>query len=421
MVDQHPSMDIIGSSGNTLAGKKIVLAMCGSVGAVRCVDIARLLMRQGAQVYPVMTQAATELIAPELMEWATGNKVVTRISGAIEHVALAGNVPDNCDMVLVAPATANTVSKIACGIDDTPVTTVVTTALGQRIPVLIVPAMHEPMYRHPIVGRNIASLNDAGIPVFVPPVSEGKAKIPSAENVAAMVRVLMAFGGARPLSGKRVLVTAGRTIEYLDPIRVVSNNSSGRMGIALAQAASALGAEVTLVLGKYAAALPDDVRIRHTESTQEMLDAVQEELQASQVDVCLAAAAVNDWQAAAPADHKVSTHSGNPYTIELEPTPKIIDGIKAVSPETFLVAFRAQSGFTAEQLRADALQRMKKAQADAIVANDVSAPGAGFESATNAVTLVHSDGSHTELPLAEKLDIAIGIWQQLIPHLPVRK
>lgn len=250
MFETHPSQDILETIGTQLSGKKIALGICGSVAAVRCVDIARLLMRHGAQVIPVMTRAACDLISPELMEWATGHPSVVRLTGAIEHVALAGNVPEPCDLVLIAPATANTIGKIAAGIDDTTVTTLVTTALGQGIPTLIVPAMHEPMYRHPIVRRNIQQLNEAGVPVFVPPVSEGKAKIPSPETVVAMVRTLLAFGGRQPLRGQRVVITAGRTVEYLDPIRVISNNSSGRMGTALAAAAAALGAEVTLILGK---------------------------------------------------------------------------------------------------------------------------------------------------------------------------
>ncbi|MFW6364102.1 MAG: bifunctional phosphopantothenoylcysteine decarboxylase/phosphopantothenate--cysteine ligase CoaBC [Spirochaeta sp.] len=416
----HPSQDIVGSLGSQLAGKKIALGMCGSVAVVRCVDIARLLMRHGAQVIPVMTQAACDLISPELMEWATGHPPVTRLTGAIEHVSLAGNVPNHCDLVLIAPATANTIGKIAAGIDDTTVTTLVTTALGQGIPTFIVPAMHEPMYRHPIVRRNIEQLNAIGVPVFIPPVSEGKAKIPSPETVIAMVRTLLAFGGSRPLQGKRVVVTAGRTVEYLDPVRVISNNSSGRMGAELAAAAAALGADVTLILGKASVAPPETVTVRRISTAAEMQTAVYAELEdagptaAGPVDLLIAAAAVGDWQAAEISEEKVSTSRTAPYTVELAPTPKIIDRVKDISPSTRLIAFRAQASMTPQQLYEDAFARLQKARADMIVANDISRPGVGFEHATNAVTIVHPDGSRHELPLDDKTGIALGILQEFL-------
>ncbi|GAB6089918.1 bifunctional phosphopantothenoylcysteine decarboxylase/phosphopantothenate--cysteine ligase CoaBC [Spirochaeta dissipatitropha] len=410
--ENHPSRDIIGTLGSQLAGRKIVLAICGSVAAVRCVDIARLLMRHGAEVIPVMSQAACELISPDLMEWATGYKPVTRLTGAIEHVALAGNVPDPCDLVLVAPATANTISKIAVGIDDTPVTTVVTTALGQGIPVYIVPAMHEPMYRHAIVGRNIQSLNDAGIPVFVPPVSEGKAKIPGPETIVAMVRSLLHFKGTRPLKGKRVLITAGRTVEYLDPVRIISNNSTGRMGNALALVASALGAEVILVQGKVSVSPPETVSVRSISTAAEMMSAVHEELAAAPVDLLIAAAAVGDWQAAEKSERKISTSQPGGYSVDLVPTPKIIDGIKNRSPATRLIAFRAQAGLSDQELYDDAFARLKKASAEMIVANDTAREGVGFEHNTNAVRIVHADGSLVDLALDDKLGIAIGIFSE---------
>jgi len=183
----HPSLDITGSLGTDLTGRTIVLAICGSVAAVRAPELARLLMRHGATVIPVMSREATELITAKIMHWSTGNEPVTELTGATEHVALVGNVSGRADLLLVAPATANTIGKIAAGIDDGPVTTVATTAIGEGVPVVVVPAMHEPMYRHPIVLRNLETLREIGITVVMPRVEEGKAKIATSEEVVLRV------------------------------------------------------------------------------------------------------------------------------------------------------------------------------------------------------------------------------------------
>jgi len=178
-MNEHPSADIRGSLGGELAGKTIVLGVTGSVAAVRSSDLARLLIRHGADVRPVMTRAACELIHPNLLEWATGHKPVVELTGAIEHVDLVGNVPVRADLLLIAPATANTVGKMACGIDDSPVTTFFTTAFGEGVPTVLVPAMHQSMYHHPFVVENLAKLERAGVRVLLPRVEEGKAKIAS--------------------------------------------------------------------------------------------------------------------------------------------------------------------------------------------------------------------------------------------------
>ena len=209
----HPSKDIQGSQSDGLADTRITLCITGSVACVRSAEIARALMRQGADVVPVMTEAATRLVHPDLMHWATGNKTVTDLSGAIEHVALAGNVSTKSDLVLIAPATANTIGKIACGIDDTPVTTTVTTALGEGIPVIVVPAMHEPMYNHPIVRENIDKLEHHGLRVILPEVTEGKAKIADVDRITEAVFESITTRQAGSLAGKRFLITAGRTVE----------------------------------------------------------------------------------------------------------------------------------------------------------------------------------------------------------------
>jgi phosphopantothenoylcysteine decarboxylase/phosphopantothenate--cysteine ligase len=394
---EHPSKDIIGSLSRSLAGRRIVLCITGSVAAVRSSEIARLLMRHGAEVYAVMSAASRRIIHPDLMHWATGNPAVTEIGGGIEHVALAGNVRGRADLVLVAPATANTIGKIAAAIDDTPVTTTVTTALGEGIPLVIVPAMHEPMYRHPFVAENIAKLRRSGITLLMPRLEEGKAKIADNDEILAAVRDCLAV--ERSLEGKKLLITSGRTVEYLDPIRVITNNSSGKMGAALARRALAAGAEVTVISGKAAVALPAAARVLPVETAADMQAAVQGELETSSYDVLIAAAAVGDWRPREKSANKVSTHSRSSLTVELVPTPKIIDQVRKTAPGIFLVAFRAQAGLSREELIADAHARLKKADADLIAVNDVSSPGAGFEADTNELYLVdrHKQVKHIEL------------------------
>ena len=400
----HPSFDIIGTAGSELAGRRIVLCITGSVACVRSSEVARLLMRHGAAVYPVMTESACKLIGPDLIEWACGYKPVTTLTGAVEHVALAGNVADKADLILVCPSTANTIGKIAGGIDDTPVTTVVTTALGERIPVVIVPAMHEPMYRHPFVLENIQKLKKAGITVMMPRVEEGKAKIP--ENEAIYQTVLSVLADKALLAGKKILITAGRTVEYIDPVRVITNNSSGKMGFALAQAASDMGAEVTVVYGKGSVEPEGRFKVVRADTADDMKKAVEKELASGGYDMMFASSAVGDWKPAVMSKKKISTRANKKLVLELVPTVKIIDSIKKKFPKVFLVAFRALHDLSEKELLSDGKARMKIADADMIAVNDVSKPGRGFETDTNEMLAVTKDGKVTKLGLSSKYDIA---------------
>lgn len=237
---------ITGTKSKQLADKKIVLCVTGSVAAIRSPDIARELMRHGAEVYAVMTPMAQKIIHPYTMEWATGNPVVTELTGQIEHVTLAGDTPERADLILIAPCTANTIGKVATGIDDTPVTTVLTTGIGAQIPVIIAPAMHHSMYEHSVVKENIRKLQSMGIDVMMPRVEEDKAKIPETEQIVQ--RVINRLVRAKDLQTKKILVTAGPTREYIDAFRYISNPSSGKMGVAIAEEAANRGAEVDLFL-----------------------------------------------------------------------------------------------------------------------------------------------------------------------------
>src|SRR5438094_3339347 len=205
----HPSKDITGTSGTQLSGKKIALLVSSSVASFKVPEIARELMRHGADVYAVISPSTEKMIGADLLEWATGNPVVTHLTGKLEHIALGGKSEGHTDLVLVAPATANTIGKLATGIDDTPVTTVAATAIGSRIPVMIAPAMHEPLYDHPIVQENISRLKKIGVECIEPEVSEGKAKIASTEKIVLSVVARYTTNQSRDLEGQRVLVIAG--------------------------------------------------------------------------------------------------------------------------------------------------------------------------------------------------------------------
>jgi phosphopantothenoylcysteine decarboxylase/phosphopantothenate--cysteine ligase len=393
----------MGTLGNELKGKQIVLCVTGSVAAVQSPDIARSLMRHCAEVFTVMSQMAQKIIHPYLMEWATGNPVVTELTGQIEHVALAGEHPRSVDVVLIAPATANTLSKIACGIDDTPVTTVASTAFGSGIPIIVVPAMHESMYRHPILVENRQKLTTLGVDFVGPRLEEGKAKIAGTEEIVdAVIHALT----PQDMAGWRVLVTAGPTLEYIDPVRVITNKSSGKMGAAVAAEALRRGAEVTVVYGSGHAILPPDAQVLHVETSQEMYDAVMSALKSERIDVVIATAAVGDWALDHQYDHKVSTRRTPELVVTLRPTPKIIDEIKTISPQAFLVAFRAEHKLSNEELIQSAYDRLKRSKADLIAANDVGRTGVGFTVDTNEVFIVDGNRNVVHIPLTTKREVA---------------
>ena len=396
---------IYATKSRKLVGKKIVLAIPGSIAAVECVKLARELIRHGAEVYAFMSENATKIIHPYAMEFATGNPVVTEITGFIEHVELAGEHENKADLVLVCPATANTIGKIACGIDDTPVTTVVTTAFSHT-PIMIAPAMHSTMYDHPIVLENIEKLRKLGVEFIEPRFEEGKAKVAPMEEI--VYRVIKKLH-KKDLKGRRVLVTAGATREYIDPIRYITNSSSGKMGVSLAEEAELRGAEVTLIRTK--GSVPSLVENQiEVETVEEMLEAIGKELKAEKYDVVVLAAAVSDFRVKEKANVKIK--SGRPLTLELEPTPKIIDLVKGLQPDTFLVGFKAEMGLGEEELISAARKQIERAGSDLVVANTLEA----FGSDENEVLLVGRDFVK-KLPRMGKRELAERLWDEIVKLL----
>lgn len=360
--------DITCSASETLCGKTIVVGVTGSIAAVRAVDLIRELIRRGAQVHCVASAAAQQILHPYALEYASAHAVITEITGQVEHVQFCG-VGGLADLLLISPATANTIGKMACGIDDTPVTTFATTALGSGKIVAVAPAMHEAMYRHPAVLRNLEALREMGVFMIDPRIEEGKAKI--ADNLH-IVREVERLLGPADLAGKRVVITSGSNAETVDPIRILTNRASGKTGVALALEARRRGADVTLV-HRFMQDLP--VRQVYAESAQQMLEAVLEEV-AKGCDALISAAAVADYTLD-PQAEKIK--SGQELLLRLKPTQKIIKTVRAAYPHLKIVGFKAETDVTAEELVFRAERSMLGAELDLIVANDVSLGGMGTD------------------------------------------
>ncbi|MFA5332382.1 MAG: bifunctional phosphopantothenoylcysteine decarboxylase/phosphopantothenate--cysteine ligase CoaBC [Methanoregula sp.] len=298
----------------TLAGKEIVLGVTGSIAAVETVKLVHALRRKGATVQPVMSEAAQGIIHPDALTYASGMSTITRLSGLVEHVTHCGD-GGSAALLLIAPCTANTLGKIASGIDDTPVTTFATTALGSGIPVLVVPAMHHSMYRHPAVVRNIKTLKSWGIGFVEPRIEEEKAKIADIDEI--VLRCEREILG-KPLAGTRVLITSGACREPVDDVRVLTTRASGRMGQELALEAFRLGANVTIV---HHDAIPcvNNVWI---DTAGDMAKAVKAGLTETKPDVYISAAAISDF---APVRVVGKIPSGSPARLDLVPLQKILD------------------------------------------------------------------------------------------------
>ncbi len=396
----HPSKGILGTEGSELEGRKIVLCVTGSIAAYRAIDLARLLMRHSADVHAVMTEStASMLLNPQIMKWATGNDVVTNLTGNLEHIILADY--GMSDLIIVYPCTANTLGKVAAGIDDTPVTSILSVALGSKIPIIVATAMHEAMYENIFVQQNVSKLKEHM--VFVEPKMEGdKAKVADPEHILnATISVL---SNKAPLSGKRVLVTAGSTIEYIDPIRVITNLSSGRMGIAIAQEAQQMGASVTLVYG-HGTLNPASGKIVRVNTGEEMHKAVLSELSSKRIDIAVMAAAVADFTPTKKSDKKINTKIGK-RELTLVATRKIIDEVKSNSKDIFLVAFKADYCVSDSVLIEKAYRKLKECDADIIVANDLGRKGSEPGSDKNEVFIVDRNKNIVHFPLESKAQVA---------------
>jgi phosphopantothenoylcysteine decarboxylase/phosphopantothenate--cysteine ligase len=394
--------------GIGLAGKRILLGVSGSIAAYKAPEIVRRLKEQGADVRVVMTQNAERFVSDLTFSAVSGNPVLSdefRDSGwgAMGHIS----VTEDVDLVVVAPATANIIGKMASGIADDALSTVLAAV---SCPVLIAPAMNDRMYSNRVLQRNIEFLSSVGVR-FVEPGSgplacgtEGQGRLAETDCIVRAAAEMIRSRGA--LAGVPVLVTAGPTREPIDAVRFISNPSSGRMGYALAETARDRGAEVVLVSGPSSLVPPRGVRMVAVTTAAQMRDAVEE--QARHAGIIIMAAAVSDFRPIAPEQRKIKKGSAS-LTIELEPTDDILRSLGNRKGDRILVGFAAET----DDLVRNARKKLEEKYLDLIVANDVSLPGSGFGTATNAAVLIDRAGSVIEVPLMSKEDLAVRILDKV--------
>jgi len=380
----HPSLDIVGSHGVELSERKIVLCVAGSVAAYKAIELARLLMRHGADVTCVASDAVTKLVQPDYFKWATGNKVITKLTGELEHIRLADY--NQSDLIIVYPATANTLGKLANGIDDTPISTILTVGFGSKIPILMCLAMHASMYDNAAVKKNIEFLKNK-IEFFTPQIIEGKAKASEPEDV--LEYVLRKFGFSSILKNKKVLMTAGPTIEYIDPIRIITNQSSGKTGVLLASELISSGANVTLIYGPGIEKPPKGAKIIRISTSEEMFNVVKKEMR-KKFDIVIMAAAVSDYTPENPSKNKIKS-TKNKIKISLKKAPKIIDQVKKYQKNVFLVGFKAEANISKNELISEAKKKLNESDANMIVANDVGSIRYRKNTGSNEVIIIDSD------------------------------
>jgi phosphopantothenoylcysteine decarboxylase/phosphopantothenate--cysteine ligase len=398
-----------------LGGRRIVLGVSGGIAAYKAVEICRRLVDAGAHVMPVLTTGATRFVGPLTFSALASEPARTSLFEGPEPIPHT-RLGQNCDLVVVAPATARVIGHYAAGISNDLLTA---TLLATRAPVLVAPAMHTEMWEHPAVQDNLALLRRRGVHIVDPEsgrlaggdIGAGRLADP-ARIVEAAVAILSSptSSSGGDLAGRRVLVTAGGTREAIDPVRFIGNRSSGKMGYAIAEAAAQRGADVVLVTTVNREAPPGVSDIVRVESAAEMADAVLGRF--GDVDVVVMAAAVADFRPKATAAEKIKKAAGPPEIV-LEPTTDILAELGRKKSAQYLVGFAAET----ERLVEQAAAKMAAKRVDLMVANDVTAPGSGFEVDTNRAVLIAPDGSVQELPQMPKIELADAIWDRVTPEL----
>lgn len=364
----------------------IILCVTGSVAATESIKLAREFKRQGHNVKCFMTEEATKIIHPNAMEFATRDDVVLELTGDIEHVKYA-----QADLILVAPATANTISKFAYKIADNAVSTLLITAYGHNTPIVFVPSMHDSMYD--AVYENILKLESEGIKFVNPRMDEGKAKFPAVEDIILESLRNINLNRAKMnldknnIAGKKVLISLGGTYEAIDPIRGITNRSSGKMGLELAKQAYIRGADLTLLVAHVTVNIPKVFNIIYAESTEIMNNKTKELV--SDFDIFIATSAVSDFAPIKEESFKISSDIN--LSLDFKPLNKIIKQIKDINPNIFLVGFKAEYNISEDKMIECAHNQIESAGTDLVVANDVGRAGCEFGSDTNEVILVNEN------------------------------
>lgn len=388
----------------------VVLGVTGGIAVYKACELLRLLQKRGIDVFVVMTQNACRFVAPLTFETLSGHPVAVDTfdrpqTWEVEHIALA----KRADLFLIAPATANIMGKMACGIADDMLST---TVMATRAPVLVAPAMNTGMWENAAVQQNIKTLRARGVEIVAPVSGHlacGDSGAGKLEDVAVIAeRACELLFAKKDMEGLRVMVTAGPSREALDPVRYISNRSSGKMGYAIAQAAQKRGAEVTLLSGPVAIEVPQGVKLVPFTTTQELLDRASE--LAREQDLLIQAAAPADYRAKEVAPQKIKKQGGEPMTFTLVENPDVAATLgKAKRSGQVFVGFAAETN----DVLAHARDKLARKNLDMIVANDVTRPGAGFDVDTNIVTLITKDGQEA-LPMMSKAEVAQRILDRAL-------
>ena len=388
----------------------VVLGVTGGIAVYKACELLRLLQKRGIDVFVVMTQNACRFVAPLTFETLSGHPVAVNTfdrpqTWEVEHIALA----KRADLFLIAPATANIMGKMACGIADDMLST---TVMATRAPVLVAPAMNTGMWENAAVQQNVKTLRTRGVEIVAPVSGHlacGDSGAGKLEDVAVIAeRACELLFAKKDMEGLRVMVTAGPSREALDPVRYISNRSSGKMGYAIAQAAQKRGAEVTLLSGPVAIEVPQGVKLVPFTTTQELLDRASE--LAQEQDLLIQAAAPADYRAKEIAPQKIKKQGGEPMNFTLVENPDVAATLgKAKRSGQVFVGFAAETN----DVLAHAKDKLARKNLDMIVANDVTRPGAGFDVDTNIVTLITKDGQEA-LPMMSKAEVAQRILDRTL-------
>ena len=393
---------------SVISGKKIILGVTGGIAAYKSCELVRSLVKEGASVQVIMTQNAMEFVTPLTLQTLSGNRVATKTfdlgwESEIGHISLA----DSADLVVVAPATASFIGKIASGIADTLLTNVILATLS---PVVLCPAMNVNMYKNQIVQENLERLGNRGFIIVEPSEGslacgwEGKGRLPEIPDIVHEIEKTLS---PKDFRGERVLVTAGATREFIDSVRFISNPSSGKMGYSLAKEGLMRGAEVVLVTGKTNLSPPYGAKVVDVVSAGDMYESVMEYLDWS--TIVIKAAAVGDYAPSDKINGKIKKDD-NSMILNLKRTKDILKAVGEKKNGRMVVGFAAET----EDLIEHAKDKLKRKNADFFIANDVSLPGAGFEAETNIVHFVYRDGKTEELPGAAKSEIARKIFDKIL-------
>lgn len=360
----HPAKEIRGVKSKILTGKRIVLGVTGSIAAVETIKLARELIRHGAEIIPVMTQSATKIIHPDSLWFATGKKPKIELSGAAEHVGYCGRVKNPVDLLLICPSTANTISKIAHGIDDTSLTTFATTAIGSSVPILIVPAMHLSMYDHKILQKNIDICKKVGINFLGPDIEINKAKMPSIEKIISYtIRQII----QKEFKNKKILIIGGPTAEKIDDVRILSNKSSGKTAVTLAKQSFFMGADVTVWYGYASEKVPNYINKIDFRTIND-LEKLIEKTNMKNFDYIIVCAAIADY---IPRIQKGKIKSGKKdLTIQLKPATKLLPLIRKKASNSVIVGFKLEEN--KNELKKNSKEILKNYNLDFVIGNTIS-------------------------------------------------